>query len=410
MVLISTRTVKSLNIFMCQKMVQRNSPSKRKRVSGVRDFPNGCGTQTKNPRTGIVSEDAGTVTRSESGQSLIGSENSCVGGVVDQDHHQRSTESIDSVMKKAGFNCNVGSGSIGSAKRNFTSTCGSKVKPLTPEESRRLIASQNRRRQLSFSSTNIRRNSSLSNAVAPRANTHKPSQQRDGRRSNQAGLIPVTQHNRITKVLTPREKVQKALRLFKSVFNELERDKAARRGESKTATSRIDYQTRNVLVEERRQVNAEKRIGPVPGIEIGDVFQYKSELNLVGLHFDIMGGIDYMNRGDLKLATSIVSSEGNGYSDVFNSGVLVYTGEGGNVRNDQRLVRGNLALANSMREKTPVRVILGKTRVDQKGKHYVYDGLYLVEKYWQERGPGGNLVFKFKLVRVSGQPSVGLKR
>ncbi|VVA98448.1 unnamed protein product [Arabis nemorensis] len=402
-------------------MTLRNSPSKRKRVSGVRDFPSGCGTQSKNPKTGIVS-DAVTVTRSESGQSLIGSENSCVGGGVDHDYHQRRTassvdkfkevESIDSIMKNAGFSVtvnNVGSGRFGSAKRNFTSTCGSKVKPLSPEESRKLISSQNRRRQLSFSSSIIQRNwTELSNAVAPRANTHKLTQQRDGRRSIHARLIPVTQQNRITKVLTPRQKVQKALRLFKLVFNELKRDKAARHGESHTATSRIDYQTRNVLVEERKQVNAEKRIGPVPGIEIGDVFQYKSELNLVGLHFDMRGGIDYI-RGDL-VATSIVSSEGNGYNDRFDSGMLIYTGEGGNVRKDQKLVRGNLALANSMREKTPVRVVLGKTRVDQKGKHYVYDGLYLVENYWRERGPCGNVVFKFKLGRVSGQPSVDLKR
>ncbi|CAA7045598.1 unnamed protein product [Microthlaspi erraticum] len=96
------------------------------------------------------------------------------------------------------------------------------------------------------------------------------------------------------------------------------------------------------------QVNAGKMIGPDPGIQVGDEFQYKSELSLIGLHFDLMGGIDYMDRGDMKLATSIVSSEGNGYIDIFDSHVMIYSGQGGNLKSkdhhvieDQKLVTGN---------------------------------------------------------------------
>ncbi|XP_009128944.1 YDG domain-containing protein At5g47150 [Brassica rapa] len=212
--------------------------------------------------------------------------------------------------------------------------------------------------------------------------------------------------------LTPREQVLEVLRLFKDVFRQLDRDKQARLlgGDLFDATARIDIRTLDVLEKMGKQVNTEKRIGLVPGVNVGDEFQYKTELRLVGLHFKTMCGIDYMNVGDVKLATSIVSSEGYGYSDKFGAGVVVYTGEGGNVvskekkTEDQRLVKGNLALANSMRKKSLVRVIRGEERLDKKGKRYVYDGLYLVDKYWLEKEVRGTTVYKFKLCKVPGQP------
>ena len=89
---------------------------------------------------------------------------------------------------------------------------------------------------------------------------------------------------------------------------------------------------------------------------------------------------------------------------------MVFTGEGGNVINkeknaeDQKMIKGNLALANSMRHKREVRVIRGDERWDGKGKHYVYTGLYLVDKYWLEKGVSGKSVYKFKLCRIPGQP------
>ncbi|KAF8117149.1 hypothetical protein N665_0012s0153 [Sinapis alba] len=213
---------------------------------------------------------------------------------------------------------------------------------------------------------------------------------------------------------TPREQVLEVLRLFKDVFRQLDRDKQARRlgGDLLDATARIDIRTLAVLDKMGKQVNTEKRIGLVPGINVGDEFQYKTELRLVGLHFKTMCGIDYMNIGDVKLATSIVASEGYGYSDKFGAGVVVYTGEGGNVMSkekkteDQRLVKGNLALANSMRKRSLVRVIRGEERLDKKGKRYVYDGLYLVDKYWLEKEVRGTTVYKFKLCRVPGQPTL----
>ncbi|KAG2261802.1 hypothetical protein Bca52824_068881 [Brassica carinata] len=118
-----------------------------------------------------------------------------------------------------------------------------------------------------------------------------------------------------------------------------------------------------------------------------------------------------MDVGGVKYATCIVASEGYGYNDKFEAGVVIYTGEGGNViskdekrTEDQKMVKGNLALANSMRHKTEVRVVRGLERSDGKGKRYVYDGLYLVDKYWLEKGVSGKSMYKFKLCKIPGQP------
>ncbi|CAA7028817.1 unnamed protein product [Microthlaspi erraticum] len=340
-------------------------------------------------------------------------------------------ESLDVIMKKAGFGVaasNAGRRRFVSTKIKFPTSCGSKVKPLSYEKTVKLIASQRQRRQLQASSTHIQRKfvvqnqanspekkkmKTFNNAALRSKKTHQPNQNRDERRSNPAGRIPVIRQNQITKVLSPRGRVLKVLRSFNILYNKLDRDQEVRSGESKTA---IDCKTWTILKSKGMQVNAKKMIGAVPGIEVGDEFQYKAELSLIGLHFNIMSGIDYVDRGDTKLATSIVSSEGNGYVDIFHHDLMIYSGQGGTMTSkggtmtskDQKLVMGNLALANSMKAKTPVRVIRGKKRLDQRGKHYVYVGLYLVQDYWQEKGPQGNVLFKFKLCRISGQPFVDL--
>ncbi|EOA12709.1 hypothetical protein CARUB_v10028012mg, partial [Capsella rubella] len=418
-------------------------------VSSVRDFPH---FTVKNRRCEIGSDDVAVI--SETDEDLNGHQDSKSDGVACHDYHKpKEDESFDSIMKKAGFNVagngNVGNGKYPPARRNVPLLSKSKVKPLSSEEGIRLMACQSNRRR-SFnnfqrhplvvtkavqkhryspvkkklsnaSAFRIRANAvqqhryspgkkRLSNAAALRAMTiaHKPIRHRDERQSNHHGVSSVIQQNRITKDLSPRERVLKVLRLFRLVHAEFDRDRVPRRGESKTAASRADYRTRKVLMESGMQVNCEKMIGPVPGIKIGDEYQFKAELNVIGLHFNMRGGIDYMKKGNTKLATSIVSSEGNGYFDRRESDVMVYCGEGSHkdvkVIKDQKLVAGNLALANSMKRKNPVRVILGKERSDHRGKDYVYDGLYMVDKYWPEKGPQGNIMYKFKLRRLANQP------
>lgn len=86
---------------------------------------------------------------------------------------------------------------------------------------------------------------------------------------------------------------------------------------------------------------------------------------------------------------------------------VVYTGHGGNDPRtgrqiaDQELTRGNLALARSCDEGLPVRVVRGWKEPSGFGpaSGYRYDGLYYVERYWQERGSSGFRIWRFRLVR-----------
>ena len=111
--------------------------------------------------------------------------------------------------------------------------------------------------------------------------------------------------------LCPREKVSKARRLFKMIFKELLVDVEAKR------TTRIDHDVRMMLKEQNMCVNTDYRVGEVPGILVGDEFEYKTEMSVVSLHFGIMSGIDYMEMSPgLTLATSIAASEGSQYSKV----------------------------------------------------------------------------------------------
>jgi euchromatic histone-lysine N-methyltransferase len=155
-----------------------------------------------------------------------------------------------------------------------------------------------------------------------------------------------------------------------------------------------------------------KKSWVLPEVEVGDEFHYRMELNIIGLHRPSQAGIDFMKHDGEILAISIVSFRGY-FDDLDNSDSLTYTGQGGNVMNtdkepeDQKLEQGNLALKNSMYKRNPIRVIRGCW--SSNGKIYVYYGLYLVEKYWQELGSHGKLVFNFQLDRIPGQPELAWK-
>ncbi|CAB4279410.1 unnamed protein product [Prunus armeniaca] len=212
-----------------------------------------------------------------------------------------------------------------------------------------------------------------------------------------------------------RNKVRETLRLFQALCRKFLQEEEGKSKEGGSSRRRIDYAAAKILKDKGKYVNIGKQIlGPVPGVEVGDEFHYRVELTIVGLHRQSQGGIDYVKHGGKVLATSIVAS--GGYADdLDNSDSLIYTGQGGNVMNtdkepeDQKLERGNLALKNSLHEKNPVRVIRGSESSDGKSKTYVYDGLYLVAKCWQDVGSHGKLVFKFELDRIRDQPELPLK-
>jgi euchromatic histone-lysine N-methyltransferase len=178
---------------------------------------------------------------------------------------------------------------------------------------------------------------------------------------------------------------------------------------------RADLKVGNICMTKGIRTNVTKRIGAVPGIEIGDIFFFRMELCVVGLHAQSMGGIDALHitgvREEETLAVSIVSS--GEYDDEAEDGdVIIYTGQGGNFNkkekhvSDQKLHRGNLALDRSSRTHNEIRVIRGiKDAVNPNSKIYVYDGLYKIQDSWVEKAKGGGSLLKYKLIRVPGQPS-----
>ncbi|KAE8800743.1 hypothetical protein D1007_23746 [Hordeum vulgare] len=158
-------------------------------------------------------------------------------------------------------------------------------------------------------------------------------------------------------------------------------------------------------------------VGPVPGVFVGDVFNYRAELIVVGLHSATQAGIGYVPASHLSeghpVATSIVSS-GAYLDDHDNGDVLLYTGSGGRPRNggdhssDQEFQRGNLALAYSCKYGVEVRVIrCHECDASPSAKLYVYDGLYKVESSTYGPGKSGREVCQFKLVRLPGQDALG---
>ncbi|WVZ05138.1 hypothetical protein V8G54_018484 [Vigna mungo] len=175
---------------------------------------------------------------------------------------------------------------------------------------------------------------------------------------------------------------------------------------------RPDLRAGAIMMNKGIRTNSKKHIGLVSGVEIGDIFYFRFELCLVGLHSPSMAGIDYIgtktSQEEEPLAVSIVSS--GGYEDDVEDGdVLIYSGQGGVNRDkgesDQKLERGNLALDNSARRGNEVRVIRGlKDLYHPTGKVYVYDGLYKIQDSWVDKSKSGFNVFKYKLGRLPGQP------
>lgn len=62
----------------------------------------------------------------------------------------------------------------------------------------------------------------------------------------------------------------------------------------------------------------------------------------------------------------------------------------------------NRALAYSSLNGLPVRVIRGEGHESRYSPSagYRYDGLYLVDDYWQDRGRAGFLVWRYRLVKL----------
>ncbi|PAN39636.1 hypothetical protein PAHAL_7G256900 [Panicum hallii] len=213
-----------------------------------------------------------------------------------------------------------------------------------------------------------------------------------------------------------RSKVRKLLQLFQAICRKLMQVEE----QGIRSVGRIDLEAMYALKKDPIYKKLGAIVGNVPGVEVGDEFHFRVELSIVGLHRPNQAGIDTSKVNGVLVAISIVAS--GGYPDELSSSdELIYTGSGGKAggnkdADDQKLERGNLALKNCIETKTPVRVIHGfkgqtKSKLGpSRGKQtstFIYDGLYEVVECWKE-GPKGEMVFKYKLRRIAGQPELAL--
>ena len=97
-----------------------------------------------------------------------------------------------------------------------------------------------------------------------------------------------------------------------------------------------------------------------------------------------------------------------GYEDDEDYGdYLIYGGQAGFDPNtkqqneDAEFSRGNLALVVSYNKGLPVRVTRG---LGSRQHTYRYDGLYLVERWWVDRGKSGFKIYRFALRKIDDKP------
>ncbi|XP_062186844.1 histone-lysine N-methyltransferase, H3 lysine-9 specific SUVH3-like [Phragmites australis] len=202
----------------------------------------------------------------------------------------------------------------------------------------------------------------------------------------------------------PRESADNVLMMFDALRRRLMQLDEVKQA----AKQQHNLKAGSIMINAELRVNKNKRIGEVPGVEVGDMFYFRIEMCLVGLNSQSMAGIDYMpakfgNEED-PVAISIVSA-GVYDNTEDDPDVLVYTGQGMSGKDDQKLERGNLALERSLHRGNPIRVIRSvRDLTCPTGKIYIYDGLYKIKEAWVEKAKSGFNVFKHKLLREPGQP------
>jgi len=147
-----------------------------------------------------------------------------------------------------------------------------------------------------------------------------------------------------------------------------------------------------------------RHFGEIESVDVGTEFASRAELAASGIHRPTQAGI---SGSSTEGADSIVVS--GGYEDDEDYGdYLIYGGQAGFDPNtkqqneDAELSRGNLALVVSYNKGLPVRVTrgLGSTRQHT----YRYDGLYLVERWWVDRGKSGFRIYRFALRKIDDKP------
>jgi hypothetical protein len=153
----------------------------------------------------------------------------------------------------------------------------------------------------------------------------------------------------------------------------------------------------------------ERVFGHIPGYPEGSRFESRAESSEAGVHRPLIAGISGSER---EGADSIVLS--GGYEDDEDLGdEVVYTGHGGRDAESgkqvaqQCLRRENLALAHSSIEGLPIRVVRGASldSIYAPRGRYRYDGLYMVDDYWQTEGRSGFRVWFYRLIKLPSIPT-----
>jgi putative restriction endonuclease len=140
----------------------------------------------------------------------------------------------------------------------------------------------------------------------------------------------------------------------------------------------------------------------------GSYFPSRVALSRAGLHRPLIAGIAGSGRGG---ARSVVISGAYEDDEDFGS-IIIYTGHGGRDPETgrqiahQTLTRGNLALAYSALHGLPVRLIrsAGHPSPHAPEVGYCYDGLHIVEDYWQAAGKSGFYVWRYRLCKMVHDP------
>ncbi|KAJ4967946.1 hypothetical protein NE237_014647 [Protea cynaroides] len=106
-------------------------------------------------------------------------------------------------------------------------------------------------------------------------------------------------------------------------------------------TRGADLRAGIIMMNNGYKTNLRKRVGSVPRVEIRDIFFFRMEMFLVGLHTPRMAGIDYTSirfgEEEELVAVSIVSS-GAYEDDVDDGDVLIYSGQGRNINRKDKQV------------------------------------------------------------------------
>ncbi|KAJ6604685.1 PUA-like domain-containing protein [Mycena vulgaris] len=169
-----------------------------------------------------------------------------------------------------------------------------------------------------------------------------------------------------------------------------------------------------------KRIHDPKVFGSIPGVEVGTWWESREGCSADAIHAPWVAGISGGSKGAYSVALS------GGYPDDVDWGyAFTYTGSGGrnlkgtkgnplNLRtapqsSDQTFEHSfNKSLKISSETKKPVRVIRGYKLHSPYAPYegYRYDGLYRVEKAWQEKGVEGFLVCKFAFKRLPNQPPI----